>query len=181
MADVKAAGIVWLRHLIAEASEAQQRRFFAGLTASAMYAFGGVAGATGKGNTFSAALRYANGPIGVAAGYLRINSSGSSAGFLNPETLLVWEGSTAHWEAWSMSPLQRVGTGHLAEGEAWRWGVLSADASHLLVSGAGDRLESYETATGKRLNHLNEHVDAAAQSADGRTVAVMKSMVGSIW
>ena len=40
-----------------------------------MYAFGGIAGATGKGNTFSAALRYANGPIGVAAGYLRINSS----------------------------------------------------------------------------------------------------------
>lgn len=59
---------------------------FAGLTASAMYAFGGIAGATGKGNTFSAALRYANGPIGIAAGYLRINSSGSSVGFLNPAT-----------------------------------------------------------------------------------------------
>ena len=59
---------------------------FSGLTASAMYAFGGIAGATGKGNTFSAALRYANGPVGIAAGYLRINSSGSSAGFLNPAT-----------------------------------------------------------------------------------------------
>ncbi|MGT0196884.1 porin [Burkholderia pyrrocinia] len=59
---------------------------FAGLSASAMYAFGGIAGSTGKGNTFSAALRYANGPVGIAAGYLRINSSGSSAGFLNPAT-----------------------------------------------------------------------------------------------
>lgn len=54
-----------------------------GLTASAMYGFSGIAGGTGRGNTFSAALRYANGPIGLAAGYLRMNSSGQSNGFAN--------------------------------------------------------------------------------------------------
>ncbi|QGZ66476.1 porin [Paraburkholderia acidisoli] len=45
-----------------------------GLQASAMYAFGGIAGSTGKGQTWSAALRYANGPFTLGAGYLRMDN-----------------------------------------------------------------------------------------------------------
>ncbi len=106
---------------------------------------------------------------------------GQPAGFLNAETLLVWERSAARWEAWGMSPLQRVGTGRLAEGEDWNWVSLSADASRLIVSGPGDRLESYETASGKRVNLLNERVEAAALSADGRTVAVILADSAAVW
>ena len=40
-----------------------------------MYAFGGIAGRTGAGQTMSAALRYSNGPIGLAAGYLRLDNA----------------------------------------------------------------------------------------------------------
>jgi len=46
-----------------------------GLQASGMYAFGGIAGRTGAGQTMSAALRYSNGPIGLAAGYLRLDNA----------------------------------------------------------------------------------------------------------
>jgi predicted porin len=46
-----------------------------GIQASAMYAFGGIAGSTGKGQTYSGAIRYSNGPIGIAAGYLRMDNA----------------------------------------------------------------------------------------------------------
>lgn len=50
----------------------------AGLQASVMYALGGFAGSTSKGQTFSAALRYTNGPVGLAAGYLRMDNAGTN-------------------------------------------------------------------------------------------------------
>ncbi|REE17733.1 putative porin [Paraburkholderia sp. BL27I4N3] len=46
-----------------------------GFTLSGTYALGGVAGAFNQGSTWSAALQYATGPVGVAAGVLRINNS----------------------------------------------------------------------------------------------------------
>ncbi|MBB3001123.1 porin [Paraburkholderia tropica] len=52
-----------------------------GLQASAMYAFGGIAGSTGKGQTWSAALRYLNGPISLAAAYLRMDNAALTSGF----------------------------------------------------------------------------------------------------
>ncbi|MBN3727487.1 porin [Burkholderia sp. Ac-20379] len=55
-----------------------------GFTASAMMGLSGIPGSAGKGDTISAALRYANGPLGMAVGYLRMNSSGQPAGFSNP-------------------------------------------------------------------------------------------------
>ena len=42
---------------------------FSGLQVEGMYAFGGVAGQTGSGQTWSAAAAYNNGPISIAAGY----------------------------------------------------------------------------------------------------------------
>ncbi|SEA66748.1 porin [Paraburkholderia sartisoli] len=40
-----------------------------GVQVEALYAFGGVAGSTGSGQTYSAAVSYTNGPLGAAAGY----------------------------------------------------------------------------------------------------------------
>jgi predicted porin len=52
-----------------------------GLQASGMYAFGGIAGSTGKGQTISAALRYATGPVSLAAGYLKLDNAQETTGF----------------------------------------------------------------------------------------------------
>ena len=57
-----------------------------GLQASAMYAFGGIAGSTGKGQTYSAALRYLNGPVSLALGYLRMDNAQQTAGFDSAST-----------------------------------------------------------------------------------------------
>ncbi|RFU44050.1 porin [Paraburkholderia sp. DHOC27] len=52
-----------------------------GLQAGGMYAFGGIAGNTGKGQTISAALRYAIGPVSLAAGYLKLDNAQQTTGF----------------------------------------------------------------------------------------------------
>ncbi|SDG12374.1 porin [Paraburkholderia phenazinium] len=53
---------------------------YAGFQFEAMYAFGGVAGSTGSGQTWSGAATYANGPFSVAAGYIRMDNADSAAG-----------------------------------------------------------------------------------------------------
>lgn len=57
---------------------------FAGLQASVMYALGGQPGSTGKGQTFSGALRYTYGPFALAAGYLRLDNAGTNVTQTNP-------------------------------------------------------------------------------------------------
>jgi predicted porin len=52
-----------------------------GVTASAMYAFSGIAGSMGRGQTWSGALGYARGPLSLGAGYLRMNNTGLTTGF----------------------------------------------------------------------------------------------------
>jgi predicted porin len=55
-----------------------------GFQVEGFYAFGNVAGQTGSGQTVAAAASYANGPVGVAASYLRATSSSTpSFGELN--------------------------------------------------------------------------------------------------
>ncbi|MDN7184674.1 porin [Caballeronia sp. SEWSISQ10-4 2] len=44
-----------------------------GFQLETLYAFGGVAGSTGNGQTYSAAASYTNGPMGLAAGYFFAN------------------------------------------------------------------------------------------------------------
>jgi predicted porin len=46
---------------------------FAGFQFEALYAFGGVAGSTGNGQTFSFGGVYSNGPLGLAAAYFHAN------------------------------------------------------------------------------------------------------------
>jgi predicted porin len=55
-----------------------------GLSASALYGLSGIAGSPGKGQTFSGAIRYASGPIGLAAGYLRLDNTGLKPGVFDP-------------------------------------------------------------------------------------------------
>jgi predicted porin len=54
---------------------------WSGLQASAMYALGGIAGSTGKGQTYSGAVRYMNGPMTLALGYLWMDNAQQTAGF----------------------------------------------------------------------------------------------------
>ncbi|KNH04033.1 Outer membrane porin protein 32 precursor putative 3-hydroxyphenylpropionic acid porine [Candidatus Burkholderia brachyanthoides] len=51
----------------------------AGLQGSLMYALGGIAGSTGKGQTLSGALSYSIGPVNLAAGYLQMDNAGGTA------------------------------------------------------------------------------------------------------
>jgi predicted porin len=52
---------------------------FGGFSAAAQYGFGEIAGSTQRGSAVSAAARYANGPFGIAVGYLRIYNTGFTA------------------------------------------------------------------------------------------------------
>lgn len=53
----------------------------AGFTAGAQYGVGNIAGSFERGQTISAALRYSNGPLGVAAGYLKMYNTELTSGF----------------------------------------------------------------------------------------------------
>ncbi|AUT62532.1 porin [Paraburkholderia terrae] len=53
---------------------------FAGLQFEAMYSLGGVAGSTGSEQSYSGAVAYNNGPIGLAAGYYYASNSPASEG-----------------------------------------------------------------------------------------------------
>ncbi|MEW6343701.1 MAG: porin [Paraburkholderia sp.] len=57
-----------------------------GLQASGMYALGGIAGSTGKGETISAGVRYAIGTVNLAAGYLRMDNAQQTSGFDSAST-----------------------------------------------------------------------------------------------
>lgn len=48
-----------------------------GVTLEAMYALGGVAGATGSGQTYSGSAGYVSGPLSLAAGYLHADNGNS--------------------------------------------------------------------------------------------------------
>jgi predicted porin len=52
---------------------------YAGLQASAMYAFGGVPGSVASGQTYAAAVAYNHGPFGFGAGYFHANSDHATA------------------------------------------------------------------------------------------------------
>jgi predicted porin len=52
---------------------------YSGFQFEGMYAFGGVAGATGSGQTWSGAATYATGPFSIAAGYIRMDNADTAA------------------------------------------------------------------------------------------------------
>ena len=52
---------------------------YSGFQFEGMYAFGGVAGSTGAGQTWSGAATYSNGPFSIAAGYIRMDNAYTAA------------------------------------------------------------------------------------------------------
>lgn len=58
----------------------------AGFTAGLLYGVGGVAGSIERGQSLSAALRYVNGPLSVAAGYLKMYNTELTSGFDSAST-----------------------------------------------------------------------------------------------
>lgn len=53
---------------------------YSGLQFEALYAFGGVAGSTGQGYTYSGAVSYSNGPLKLAAGYMQATNANAATG-----------------------------------------------------------------------------------------------------
>jgi len=51
-----------------------------GFTASGSYSLGGVAGSFNEGSTWSGALQYATGPLGLMAGYMKLNNAAPGGG-----------------------------------------------------------------------------------------------------
>ncbi len=73
---------------------------YAGFQVEAMYAFGGVAGQTGSGQTWSVGAAYNNGPIGVAASYLVVDNTSS-----------LTAGKRTGWGGTSDGPFDTFNTG----------------------------------------------------------------------
>jgi predicted porin len=65
-----------------------------GLTFSGSYSFGGVAGSVNQGSTWSGGLLYQNGPIGLAAGFMRVNNSTPGGGVWGANSTLESAGQS---------------------------------------------------------------------------------------
>ncbi|REG52422.1 putative porin [Paraburkholderia sp. BL6669N2] len=68
---------------------------WSGFQFEGMYAFGGVAGSTGAGQTWAGAATYAFGPLSFAAGYIRMENANSAAGRASTTNSLSHWGSSA--------------------------------------------------------------------------------------
>ncbi|MFP3584742.1 porin [Paraburkholderia sp. SIMBA_055] len=84
---------------------------WSGLQAIATYSFGGVAGSVGSGQSYSGALAYNNGPLGLAAGYMHIdngNASLSSRGTTSSDSIFATSVNKAYSTANSIN-IMRAG------------------------------------------------------------------------
>jgi predicted porin len=57
---------------------------YSGFQLSAMHGFGGVPGSLSSGNSLSAALKYDDGPLSAAVGYLKVNNTDGARGAFDP-------------------------------------------------------------------------------------------------
>jgi predicted porin len=67
---------------------------FYGLTAGASYSLAGVPGSVNAGSTWSAALQYASGPLGIGAAFERINNSTSGGGVFGADSTTTTGGQS---------------------------------------------------------------------------------------
>jgi predicted porin len=65
-----------------------------GFTFGGMYALAGIPGTVNRGSTWSGALQYAAGPVGVAAGFLRVNNSTVGGGAFGADSTATSGGQT---------------------------------------------------------------------------------------
>jgi predicted porin len=106
-----------------------------GVTAEVMYAVGGVAGATGSGQTYSGALGYANGPLSLAAGFLHAdngNATFSTRGTSTADSLFNSSVNRAYSSARSANIARAGGQyviGPVTAGAAYSFTQYSPDAS----------------------------------------------------
>jgi predicted porin len=77
---------------------------YAGVTLAGSYAFGGVAGAPGSGQTWSLGARYAQGPVGVAAGFMRVNNATVNGG--------VWSANSTALSGGAQPALSAINYGY---------------------------------------------------------------------
>ncbi|MGI4857665.1 MAG: porin [Janthinobacterium lividum] len=66
-----------------------------GVTVSGSYSLGGVAGSVDRGSTWSTAIRYASGPLGIAVGLSRINNSTVGGGTFGTDSTTSNNGAEA--------------------------------------------------------------------------------------
>ncbi|WP_269502035.1 porin [Burkholderia sp. IMCC1007] len=72
---------------------------WSGFAFGAMYAFGGTPGSVSSGNTFDAAVKYANGPFSAGVGYHRMKNA---------------TGTTNAWAGTSSLPTSAINTGYVS-------------------------------------------------------------------
>ncbi len=68
---------------------------FYGFTFGGSYSLGGVAGSLNAGSTWTGAIQYANGPVGVAVGFSRINNSTPGGGAFGADSSTSNNGAQA--------------------------------------------------------------------------------------
>jgi predicted porin len=106
-----------------------------GVTLGAMYALGGVAGSVGSGQTYSAAISYAHGPLGLAAGYLHIDNGNtvlSTRGTSSADSLFNSSVNAAYASARSVNIARAGGQyviGTVTMGAAYSFSEYTPDAS----------------------------------------------------
>ena len=66
-----------------------------GFTFSGSYSLGGVSGSLNSGSTWAGAIQYANGPIGLAVGFSRINNSTTGGGAFGADSTTSNNGAQA--------------------------------------------------------------------------------------
>ncbi|WP_176133932.1 porin, partial [Paraburkholderia hospita] len=66
-----------------------------GFKFSGSYSFGGVAGSAYQGSTWSTAVQYSQGPIGIAVGFSKINNSNVNGGTFGTDTTTSNAGAQA--------------------------------------------------------------------------------------
>jgi predicted porin len=115
-----------------------------GLQVEAMYSFGGVAGSTGSGQTYSAAAGWSGGPVNVAAGYMHVdngNTTLSARGTTSSDSFFNSSVNTAYASARSIN-IARAG-GNYAFGPVILGGYYSYSEYNPDASSAFVRSEKY--------------------------------------
>ncbi|SFU09682.1 porin [Paraburkholderia aspalathi] len=106
---------------------------WSGFQFETMYSLGGVAGATGSGQSYAAAAAYSNGPVNLAAGYYHLsNGSGANRGTTTWDSLFNTAVNAAYSTAASINNARIGGNyvfGSVTLGGYYSYAEYTADAS----------------------------------------------------
>jgi len=108
---------------------------WSGVTAEAAYAFGGVAGSVGSGQSYSAALGYTAGPLSLAGGFLHVDNGNvnlSTRGTSSADSFFNSSVNAAYASSRSINIARAGGqyvVGPVTAGAAYSYSEYSPDAS----------------------------------------------------